>query len=121
MGELEDPQHGTPLAQQRDQRSEQRPTTGERLRPVDRIEDPHMSRLGVLRTFLLPHDSMTRVRARELLAEDALHGPVGFGDRRPIPLELPAERGVPVLETSSEFRARQIGEAFGKGSLGLIL
>jgi hypothetical protein len=101
-GEVHRPHRGTTLDLQAEQHSVERHAVDERLRAVNRVDEPAESGpLLFLGTELLAHDGMLRITPLDLRSDELLRSPVGSRDRRKVTLEIRLETGLVITQGQS--------------------
>ena len=85
---VNDPEHRSALVLEGDQGSEQGAGRRERLRAVDRIEDPNKFRIVVFGPVLFADDAVLGKAPADHSAHQFLGSPVGGGDGRLVGLHL---------------------------------
>ena len=95
-----------------DQRAPQRDAAHERLRAVDRIDDPPAPRLLPNGAELFAEDAVVRETRADPVARAVLGAAVGDGDRRAVGLPLDRERRLEMTECDRARGAGHVGHGF---------
>jgi len=88
------PEHAPAAVAAADQRGVERHAADERLRAVDRIDDPLIARRARRGPRFLAQECVVVKRSEQVPPKDRLGGTVGLGHRRGIGLRVDHERGV---------------------------